>query len=369
MRVDIAIVGAGFAGLSLAHALSSKEYSVCLIDRRKSYPDLFRAEKIEEDQADIMRELDILQYRKPKSGPIGKLSIAEDGIVTDCSVDEQYGISYSETVNNLFDHLSDKIHFINKTVADIKHSDRYQSVRFSDESDLTAKLVVLATGGSDKLMQSLGIKRRLDSKLKSLNVGFDIAREDQTDFSFNGFNYFISDQSSKINYITIFPIGSRMRVNLFTQLDRKDPLALALLKNTLDTVNTCFPDLVNQIGDYKITSNVQVMPTEYYRLKNHIRPGFIIIGDEYQSVNPATGTGLSKVLTDVKLLSAHYIPAWFAAEDMGKKNMMAYYKDKGKISIDSNSMSSWMYYYNQLHPQKLPIHERIMHKLEHRGWY
>ena len=93
MKVDVAIIGAGFSGLNLAHALSSTGYSVSIVDRRRTYPDIFRAEKIEEDQADIMRELGTLQYRLPLTDPIGILSNARNGIVTDCNAGEQYGIS------------------------------------------------------------------------------------------------------------------------------------------------------------------------------------------------------------------------------------------------------------------------------------
>lgn len=369
MAVDIAIIGSGFSGVNLAHALVPKGYSVSLIDRRKSCPDIFRAEKIEAEQADIMRRLGTFDFRSPKSDPIGAIKNARPGVVDEFDGDEQYGISYSETVNSLSDNLPQSVNTINNTVTKIHNSDKIQTIYFSDDSTLEAKLIVVATGGNNKLMKSLGIKRRFDKKLKSLNFGFDIERADGADFDFNGFNYFLSKSVHSVNYITIFPIGSRMRVNLFTQLNLKDKLTGELRNNTLHALHLCFPDLYKHIGEIKVISSVQVMPTHYYRLKNQVRPGLVIIGDEFQSVNPATGSGLSKVLTDIITLSEKYIPAWLQSGNMAKKNIAAYYKDKDKILADTSSLSSWIYYYHDLQTSKIPTHERITHKLKLQGWY
>ena len=372
MEYDIAIIGAGFSGLSLCHALAGKttdrDYRICLIDKRDTCPDLFRAEKIEADQAAIMRDIGTLELRAPRRDLIGEVRFFKDGKLDTHDGDETYGISYSETVNSLADNLPAGTERIRDTVVGIDNSDSLQTVHLKDGGELKAKLVVLATGGNNKLIESLGLRRRLEKKLVSLSVGFDIEREDGSDFDFNGFNYYLSKSPLKVNYITIFPIGERMRVNPFTQLGLKDKLTEELRNNTLHALNMTFPELFKHIGDIKITSRVQIMPTQYYRMKHHVMPGLVVIGDEYQGVNPATGSGLSKVLTDVKTLSG-YIPRWLDSGDVSKKNIAGYYRDPDKTRVDTGSLSSWIYYYDDLITGNKPFHERVKHKLKLKGWY
>ena len=363
MDSTIAIIGAGFSGLSLAHALRQCEADVVLIDRNDNCPDIFRAEKIEPDQSDLLRELGILGFRQPKTSPIGETLNYNGENYKKFDTVEQYGISYSQTVNNLRSNLPDSIRVVNQTVVNIDNSSNEQKIFFSDKTSLNANLVVVCTGGGEKLISRLGIKRKLNSNLRSLSFGFDIERQDGADFNFNGFNYFLSSNINDVHYITIFPIGERMRVNLFTRLYPTDVLVKQIKLNTIHSLKSIFPGIFEQIGDIKVVSKVQVMPTAFYRLKNPVRSGIVIISDDYQSVNPATGTGLSKVLTDVKVLSQKYIPHWLDAGDFSKKNIREFYRDEIKQACDQKSMGSWFYYDNQVQTTKISIFTRIKQKM------
>lgn len=360
MTIDIAIIGAGFSGLSLAHTLSTSNLKVVAIERKLIYPDAFRAEKIELDQAKIMGSLGILQYRSPCDAPIGIIDSIENNNFSKIDTIEQYGISYSETVNNLRAELPDSIKILNKSIINITDSDNKKTLHFNDNSTLEAKIVVLCTGGNNKLTNLLGIQRVIDEKLKSLSFGFDISRVDESDFNFNGLNYHVNDVASKINYITIFPIGDRMRVNLFTQLDTKDKLAYKLKNNTIETLESCFPNIFKHTGEIEITSKIQIMPTQFYRVKNHIKKGLVVLADEYQSVNPVTGKGLSKVLTDVKLLGQKYLPQWIEKNDCSIQKIRQFYNDPEKVSCDKDSLYSWIHYYQNISLNKLSL----IHKLK-----
>lgn len=341
-QLDIAIVGAGFAGLNLAHALRNSSLAVAVIDKRETFPDIFRAEKIEPHQAEMMREIGTLKYRTPKSDPIGTTLNVSGEHVYNVDTVEQYCISYSSTVNTMRENLPEDVSFLNHAVSKIEPG-TLSRILLDNGDVLRARLVVLACGLDAELSDSLDIQRTQSQELASLTFGFFIKRADLSDFDFNGLNYFLPEQEDNVQYITIFPIGERMRANVFTQLKRSDTLAKELRNDTLATIDRLFPRLDDYLGRVVLDSKVQVMPTHYYSLFRQDVPGVVAIGDSFQSVSPATGSGLSKVLTDVQMLSQTYIPEWFKKDSISAADVSAFYKDKRKVTIDRRSLKSWYY--------------------------
>jgi 2-polyprenyl-6-methoxyphenol hydroxylase-like FAD-dependent oxidoreductase len=74
MLVDVALVGAGFAGICAVHALARLGLRVALVERWVLMPDLFRAEKIESDQAKFLRVPELLSFRRPLAQRVGTRS-------------------------------------------------------------------------------------------------------------------------------------------------------------------------------------------------------------------------------------------------------------------------------------------------------
>jgi 2-polyprenyl-6-methoxyphenol hydroxylase-like FAD-dependent oxidoreductase len=361
VSVQVAIVGGGFAGACTAHVLASQGYSVALIDRHDVSPDSFRAEKIEPDQATLMRKLGLLSYRSPLREPIG-VTLNYDGVeLVPFDTVEQYGIAYGETVNSLRSALPHSVFRITDRVVKISHGPR-PTVSF-DGTALSANLIVMATGGNDKLMEVAGLARRWDRDLRSLSFGFDIVRTDGAAWSFRGFNYLLQPNSSKIDYLTIFPIGDRMRVNLFTQLDPRDSLVSECKRNPIGSLEQWFPNLREHIGAVSAVSTVQVVPTAYYRLRSPARAGVVVVGDEYQSVSPATGTGLSRVLVDVDVLCTRYAPTWLAGGRVGPRQVRAFYKDPVKVTSDRKSLDAWRYYRDRQLGGRVPLMTRVKRKV------
>ncbi len=130
---------------------------------------------------------------------------------------------------------------------------------------------------------------------------------------------------------------------LCTQLSRKDELSNSLRNDAVQTLCDLFPDLYQHLGDVVLDSRVQVMPTTYYTLESQDVPGVVVIGDSFQSVSPATGSGLTKVLTDVKTLSETYIPRWIHQQSISAKDITAFYKNAEKAAADRRSLKSWFY--------------------------
>ncbi|MGH1471975.1 MAG: FAD-dependent oxidoreductase [Cellvibrionaceae bacterium] len=361
---DTIIIGAGLSGLCLAHQLANQGIRCAILDRKEVYPNNFRADKLEHNQIAALRKAKLDQFIVPKSEPIGHIKSYRSGILEDVDTIDQYGFSYPATVNNLRENLPAQAHFEVATVVKIENSATAQKITTRSGKIISAKIIVMSTGGNESATKLVSIRRKLDPELTSLNFGFDVARTDKKPFDFRGFNYHSEDPTRGVDYVTFFLIGNDMRVNIFSQWDAKDERATAMRKNPIEEMSKYFEKLYDYVGDIDVITKVQVFPTHFYRAKDHIQPGLVVIADEYQSVSPATGRGLDKLTTDVALLSQKYIPEWLRAEKADKVDIAKYYKDKEKIKIDQRARGDWIYYRNDLRGKQATLLERIVNKIK-----
>ncbi len=353
LKTDIAIIGAGFAGLALAHSLvnSGLNIRIILIEKKDVYPSNFRSDKIGDDQSRIMRELGILNFMQPVACRLGDMVIYDGNNETVKTGSEEYGIDYTATINYMREKLPEAIGFINATVDDITDAHDGKVVCLSDSNKIHAKLVAICTGGGSKLIDRMGLEKYCAQKFKSLTFGFDVARKDGSDFNINGLKsitYHNPEFADGVYYIMFFPIGNRTRCNLFTEMDPKSNAAKKLRKHMIETLPGYFPDIYKMIGDIELTSPVQMMPTELCRIKNFAKDRLIVLGDEFQSVNPGTGTGFSKILSEVKILVKTYIPGWLNNNDFSKNEITKYYRDKYKLNTDTSSLQQWIYFHSMV---------------------
>ena len=343
MDAEIIIVGGGFSGASAANVLSDQGISVITIDRHKDYPNFFRAEKIEPNQASALSKFGLLEARRPLVGPIGKTINYKDGVSEVFDTKNQFGMSYSDTVNSFREVVKSKSQFICSTVVDIRLSESLQTV-VTKGGEYSCRLIVLAAGGSEVLLKKIGIERRNQPSLTSFSFAFDIVLSGEDSFPYSGLNYFLTNSDKTIDYATIFKIGETFRVNVFTQWPVGSSLITDLMKSPKDFMDEYFPDLEGQVGPYEIVSKVQAFPTAFYRLSKVKKPGIVVIGDDYQSVSPATGSGLDKVVTDVDRLCNTYVPLWLKTEGMKAQKIKQFYDDAEKKSVDDSSLSRWISY-------------------------
>ena len=93
-----------------------------------------------------------------------------------------------------------------------------------------------------------------------------------------------------------------MRANLFTNWDPANERVRSIRADALIEVQKLFPNLESRIGPFRISSKVQTYTTRYYRQTPEHLHRTVLVGDAYQSVNPANGMGLSKCLVDAEAL-------------------------------------------------------------------
>ena len=335
---EIIIVGAGFAGAAAATVLGREGFGVALIDPRPEYPPEFKAEKLEPEQADALRHLHLAEGLLSRAERIHTVAEAHDGRVLRVRAIEQYGMRYHDIVGQLRRQIPDTVDFRIARVAGIETSSDVQSVILDDGSSVTAQLVVMAAGTAPKVETLMGLRRRQIRSRHSLCVGFDIARVGGGAFPFEALTYWADSLDSGIDFISLFPVPGAMRVNLFGYLGLRDPWLRVLTEAPHVAIERTMPKLTRVVGEWRAISKVEIRAIDLYVTDVPRVDGIVLVGDAWQSVCPATGTGLGKVLTDVDVLCRTYIGAWLDTPGMGAEKIASYYNDPRKIACDDSSL-------------------------------
>ena len=94
------------------------------------------------------------------STPYQECWVARLGHVVEKRRGDQQGILYDTLVNTVRSQIPNRTEFIHAKVTDIATGPERQTVKLSNGDEITARLVVLATGLNIGLRQKLGIEPR-----------------------------------------------------------------------------------------------------------------------------------------------------------------------------------------------------------------
>ena len=221
---DIAIIGGGLAGSTAAAMLGRAGISAVLIDPHETYPADFRVEKLS-GHAQIERFLrtGIADSVLRRATFAGENWIARFGHLLDKAPSRQFNIGYDSLVNAIRDEIPDSVERLWTKAVTIETSTERQRIMLANDATVSARLVVLANGLNVGLRHQLGILRKIVSACHSISIGFDIAPVGRRAFDFPAMTYFSERPSYCIPYISLFPIGTRMRANLFVYRGFDDP--------------------------------------------------------------------------------------------------------------------------------------------------
>jgi len=335
---DIAIVGGGLAGSLAAAVLARAGYRVALVDKRAVHPDEFRVEKIGGQQLEMFRKLGFLKALENVACRYDRVLNIREGKVVDVSVGQAYGFSYANLVAMARSQLPDLSSLIVDEVTAISCSDDVQHIELASGKRLDARLVVLATGMASALGYKLGIRRRVLAERHSVSFGFTIAREDGGPFDFEALTCYGERTADGIDYLSLFPVPSGMRANLFMFRDPTDPIMRELRREPEATVLRLLPGLWPYLGDFRVTDKVQNWVMDLTVVEGHLQPGIVLIGDAFQTNCPAAGTGVARLLVDVDRLCTEYAPRWLASAGMGTEKISQFYSDPDKVAADQQSL-------------------------------
>ena len=340
----VIVIGAGLAGSSAAAVLVKQNVPVTLIDPRSECPPVFKAEKIESHQAGILRRLGLLELLLPFAGRIHEIRGHYNGRLVRITRTEQYGVFYRDMVNAIRTSALNGAEFKPNRVLRIASGPDVQRVVLDNGEELSARLIVLASGLGPGLPVGLGWKREMIRMHHSIAIAHMLTPRSGASFPFDAVTYFSIGRTPGLDYLTLFKIGNAMRANLF--FFPRPAADGAWTRRFLDApekqLEACFPQLRRGIGDYSITGRVESSIIHLYRTQGEQPHGVVMIGDAAQNACPSTGMGLSKVFTDVELL-CKYVPQWLATGGMGRDKLSAFSNDPRKLCTDNEALRSAHY--------------------------
>lgn len=336
---DVILVGGGLAGAVAASVLARQGVRVMLIDRQSTFPACFKAEKIEPDQTELFEKFGLMRaFNAGGSDAIHHVLNAEDGRVLRVEQREQFGIFYQDMVNAVRATIPPSVDMKVARVQGIAADGELPRVTLEGGEQHSARLVALACGTGGDLHSKLGIRKRMYQSELSVSFGFTIAQPDRQPFPFDAVTYYPDGCSGQVAYLTLFRIGTAMRANLFTFWPLNGDVTRRFIRDARSELARLFPKITRVIGEFDVVSRVETGRIDLYRMEGVERPGVVLLADSFQSVCPSTGTGLSKVLTDVDVLCYDCLPTWLATPGIDAGKLAMFYDNARKRAVDDASL-------------------------------
>ncbi len=334
---DVVIAGGGLAGSLAAAMLGRAGIRTVVIDPHPVYPADFRCEKLDGPQMRTLALTGMADAVLRASTADRECWVARFGRVVEKRPGDQQGIMYDTLVNTIRAEVSGKAEFIQGKVTDITAGPERQIVRTLGGAEISGRLAIVATGLNVGVREKLGIEREIVSAGHSVSIGFDAVPCNARGFPFSALTYFAESPADRMAYITLFPIGSVMRANLFGYRDLHDPWLKQLRDAPRETLYAMWPGLRPLMGEFTVPEFVNIRPVDLYVTKGYRQPGVALVGDAFATSCPAAGTGARKVLVDVERLCNMHIPRWLETPGMGEQKIAAFYDDPVKQANDAYS--------------------------------
>jgi 2-polyprenyl-6-methoxyphenol hydroxylase-like FAD-dependent oxidoreductase len=336
---DVAIVGGGLAGSTAAAMLGRAGIPAVLVDPHITYPPELRCEKLGGDQIDLLRKTGLAEQTLRSTTLDGEVWEARFGYVVARKASDQYGVMYDTLVNTVRAQIPPDVQTIHAKVSSISNGPERQQLVLSNGERISARLVVLANGLNVGLRHTLGIKRRVISECHSITLGFDVEPIGRAAFDFPALTYWPKRSSARMAYLTLFPIGGRMRANLMVYREVTDPWLDGFRQAPEATMRAMMPRLQHMLGEFKVSGHVKIRPADLCATDGYLQPGLLLVGDAFSTSCPAAGTGTTKVFTDVQRLCNVYIPQWLATDGMDAQKMAEFYSDPEKSACEARSLA------------------------------
>ena len=215
IKTDVAIIGGGLAGATAAAMLGRAGIDTVLIDPNAEHRPEFRCEKLDQSQLALLRLTGLADEVLPQTCIDQDVWIVRYGHLIDRRPGGRAGILYHDLVNAVRGLIPATVrHYRTKATA-IDTTDGTPVVRLATGEEISSRVTVLATGLNPGLRAALGVEHHILSPCHSVSLGFDIRPEGRQNFDFPALTYFPDRPDQRLAYLSIFPVRSGMRANLF----------------------------------------------------------------------------------------------------------------------------------------------------------
>jgi 2-polyprenyl-6-methoxyphenol hydroxylase-like FAD-dependent oxidoreductase len=336
---DVAIVGGGLAGSTAAAMLGRAGVPAVMIDPHTVYPPELRCEKLGGEQLDLLRKTGLADATLRATTLDGEVWEARFGYVVARKPSDQHGVMYDTLVNTVRGQIPPDVETIHAKASAISSSPERQKLVLSNGEEISARLVVLANGLNVGLRHTLGIRRHIISECHSVTLGFNVEPVGRAAFAFPALTYWPKRSTSRMAYLSIFPVNGAMRANLMVYRDMTDPWLPGFRQAPEQAMRALMPGLPGMMGEFKVIGPIKIRPADLCVTEGHTQPGIVLVGDAFSTSCPAAGTGTTKVFTDVERLCNVYIPQWLATDGMDAEKITAFYHDPVKTACDARCLA------------------------------
>lgn len=333
---DALVIGAGIAGLSFAAAAAREGRRVLLVAARDAHPREFRAEKFSGREMDVLDRLGLGAGARTAATQIHTVVEGRWSRLIKRVPSREYAVHYPDFVDAVRAAMPDTVRNVTGRITGMTTGAEVQTLTLADGRRYAGRLLVIATGLGEALTRSLGFERRVVSQGHALVYGFNTACSYAL-FAGEQLIWSAEGGGDGIAYLTLFPLGTQVRANLFTYWPRGGAAAEAFLADPAAALQRLMPGLTRTYGAVEAVGPVQHRPIDIVEIANPVRDGVVVIGDAFCTTCPGWGTGITKALSDVTVLIRH-LPDWLATPGMDSAKIAAFYTDPDKVAADQLSV-------------------------------
>ncbi|MCA9673264.1 MAG: FAD-dependent monooxygenase [Myxococcales bacterium] len=351
---DVAIVGAGIAGASLATALGRRGVRVLVIERDLRPPaHLFVGELLQPGGLASLRDLGLgACVEGIDAQPVRGFAVLTEGDGQALSYPRRRGehnvagcsFHHARFVERLRDAAMAEptVEVVEGTVVGLSEEGGFVSgLRWRDregcEREARARLTVAADGRASRMRRQLangqGVKRL------SHSVGL-LLRDGSLPFPEHG-NVFLSRPAPMLSY-RIARDAVRVLVDVPGELPgtRDGRLAAYLLETVAPQIAEC---MRGAFVDAVTSEPLRVMPNLSLVARPLRRPGSVLIGDAFNMRHPLTGSGMTVALNDARLLVELLADHPFDSPAELERRIERYYVERKPLSVTVDVLSSALY--------------------------
>ena len=318
-KVDVAIIGGGPGGATLANILASRGVSTVLVERQKDFSKEFRGEGLMPSGNEVLKQigfnLDDVDYRKVEEMNLfykGELEANPE--IDFLKRGELRWVSQPQLLEKLIEKASDFDNFIfyrgYKARDLIYNADRVDGVLIangSHEVSIRAKVVIGFDGRTSMVRRKLNFEVK-EYKLQPDVLWFKIPYPEkflpgsQAFFSLfpRSFLVAVPVYDEKLQVGWIIPAGS------YGELRKKGQEKW--IQYIKEKSPKGFADHLQKCLDEKLISDPFILKMTLDRVKKWHRKGALLLGDAAHTMNAVGGQGLNIALRDAVVCANHLVP-------------------------------------------------------------
>ncbi|TGW02046.1 FAD-dependent monooxygenase, partial [Mesorhizobium sp. M2D.F.Ca.ET.145.01.1.1] len=136
-------------------------------------------------------------------------------------------------------------------VAEVSTGPDRQRLVLADGRVINSRLLVVATGYSEAVRRAIGVERVELSKAHSLSMGFDLAIP-RDECAFPAVTCYGKRAADRVAYLTVFPLGDKMRANMFVYHTVADQWTRDFRSDPQKMLCELMPEISAQCGNFAV---------------------------------------------------------------------------------------------------------------------